>query len=156
MDTLLSLPLTVRWVCHSLWLAAMMHCAHSTVASELRNSVFSKHRCVPISVTVCDRLQCPTEHFSSLQKFLFQTVNPFALFFVSQVVVLTQVSVESFHLATSENMFVHNNSKHGRRNKKSDSTECKYLSDWRSSITGWTSGLIASLLFEFHCYTHRE
>lgn len=53
------------------------------------------------------------------------TFNP--LLFILQVVVLTQASVEGYTLAVSENMFVHNNSKHGRRTKKTDSTECKSL-----------------------------
>uniref|UniRef100_T1GY61 IPT/TIG domain-containing protein n=1 Tax=Megaselia scalaris TaxID=36166 RepID=T1GY61_MEGSC len=40
-----------------------------------------------------------------------------------QVVVTTQVSVEGPLLAVSENMFVHNNSKHGRKPKRLDGTE---------------------------------
>lgn len=40
-----------------------------------------------------------------------------------QVVIATQVSVEGPLLAISDNMFVHNNSKHGRRVKRLDTTE---------------------------------
>ncbi|XP_059225493.1 transcription factor collier isoform X2 [Stomoxys calcitrans] len=40
-----------------------------------------------------------------------------------QVVISTQVSVEGPLLAISDNMFVHNNSKHGRRAKRLDTTE---------------------------------
>lgn len=44
-----------------------------------------------------------------------------------QVVILTEVSVDSNLLAVSDNMFVHNNSKHGRRTKRVDPTDGKYL-----------------------------
>jgi len=37
-----------------------------------------------------------------------------------QVVISTQVTVEGPLLAVSDNMFVHNNSKHGRRAKRLD------------------------------------
>lgn len=37
-----------------------------------------------------------------------------------QVVIATQISVEGPLLAISDNMFVHNNSKHGRRAKRMD------------------------------------
>lgn len=40
-----------------------------------------------------------------------------------QVVIATQVSVDGPLLAISDNMFVHNNSKHGRRAKRLDPTE---------------------------------
>ena len=43
-----------------------------------------------------------------------------------QVVISTQVSVEAPSLAVSENMFVHNNSKHGRRAKRLDPQEGEY------------------------------
>lgn len=42
---------------------------------------------------------------------------------VSQVVVSTTVSVEGHVLAVSDNMFVHNNSKHGRRARRLDPSE---------------------------------
>ncbi|KAL5289457.1 EBF2 family protein [Megaselia abdita] len=40
-----------------------------------------------------------------------------------QIVIATQVSVEGPLLSISDNMFVHNNSKHGRRAKRLDATE---------------------------------
>ena len=43
-----------------------------------------------------------------------------------QVVVSPVPSVEGQLLAVSDNMFVHNNSKHGRRAKRLDPTEGKY------------------------------
>ena len=43
-----------------------------------------------------------------------------------QVVILTEVSVDSNILAVSDNMFVHNNSKHGRRTKRVDPAEGNY------------------------------
>ena len=42
------------------------------------------------------------------------------LFALIQVVLSTTVSVEPPLLAVSENMFVHNNSKHGRRTRRLD------------------------------------
>lgn len=41
----------------------------------------------------------------------------------TQVVVSTTVSVEGHVLAVSDNMFVHNNSKHGRRARRLDPSE---------------------------------
>lgn len=46
--------------------------------------------------------------------------------FVLQVVISTQVAVDGPLLAISDNMFVHNNSKHGRRAKRLDPTEGEY------------------------------
>ena len=43
-----------------------------------------------------------------------------------QVVISPVPSVEGQLLAVSDNMFVHNNSKHGRRAKRLDPTEGKY------------------------------
>lgn len=40
-----------------------------------------------------------------------------------QVVIASQVSVDGPLLAVSDNMFVHNNSKHGRRAKRLDPTD---------------------------------
>lgn len=42
---------------------------------------------------------------------------------VLQVVVSTTVSVDGHVLAVSDNMFVHNNSKHGRRARRLDPSE---------------------------------
>lgn len=50
------------------------------------------------------------------------------VFFSSfQVVIATQVTVDGPLLAISDNMFVHNNSKHGRRAKRLDPTEGTYV-----------------------------
>ena len=43
--------------------------------------------------------------------------------YVLQVVISSQVNVEGPLLAVSDNMFVHNNSKHGRRAKRLDASE---------------------------------
>lgn len=43
----------------------------------------------------------------------------------AQVVVSTTVNVDSHILAVSDNMFVHNNSKHGRRARRLDPSEGK-------------------------------
>lgn len=43
--------------------------------------------------------------------------------FCFQVVIATQVNVEGPLLAVSDNMFVHNNSKHGRRAKRLDPSD---------------------------------
>ena len=45
---------------------------------------------------------------------------------MSQVVISPTPSVEGQLLAVSDNMFVHNNSKHGRRAKRLDPSEGKY------------------------------
>ncbi|XP_025828869.1 transcription factor collier isoform X1 [Agrilus planipennis] len=65
-----------------------------------------------------------------------------------QVVIATQVSVEGPLLAISDNMFVHNNSKHGRRAKRLDPSEGLYpplpvatpCIKAISPSEGWTSG----------------
>lgn len=44
-------------------------------------------------------------------------------FFFLQVVVSTTVNVDGHVLAVSDNMFVHNNSKHGRRARRLDPSE---------------------------------
>ncbi|CAG10132.1 unnamed protein product [Tetraodon nigroviridis] len=67
---------------------------------------------------------------------------------VSKVVVSTTVSVEGHVLAVSDNMFVHNNSKHGRRARRLDPSEGtpSYLEHATPSIKaispseGWTTG----------------
>ena len=43
-----------------------------------------------------------------------------------QVVVSTTVNVDGHVLAVSDNMFVHNNSKHGRRARRLDPSEGYY------------------------------
>ncbi|XKL69375.1 hypothetical protein PGB90_007144 [Kerria lacca] len=65
-----------------------------------------------------------------------------------QVVLSTQVSVDGPLLVVSDNMFVHNNSKHGRRAKRLDPTEGLYpplpistpCIKALSPSEGWTSG----------------
>uniref|UniRef100_A0A665WH72 Transcription factor COE1-A n=1 Tax=Echeneis naucrates TaxID=173247 RepID=A0A665WH72_ECHNA len=59
-----------------------------------------------------------------------------------QVVVSTTVSVEGHVLAVSDNMFVHNNSKHGRRARRLDPSEGtpSYLEHAISPSEGWTTG----------------
>ncbi|KPM04552.1 transcription factor collier-like protein [Sarcoptes scabiei] len=61
-----------------------------------------------------------------------------------QVVILTEVSVESNILAVSDNMFVHNNSKHGRRTKRIDPTDAPFADapciKAISPNEGWTIG----------------
>jgi early B-cell factor len=53
---------------------------------------------------------------------MFTTVRIFTFLFL-QVVISTQVGVDGPLLAISDNMFVHNNSKHGRRAKRLDPAE---------------------------------
>ncbi|XP_054258157.1 transcription factor collier [Macrosteles quadrilineatus] len=65
-----------------------------------------------------------------------------------QVVISTQISVEGPLLAVSDNMFVHNNSKHGRRAKRLDPSDGLYpplpvatpCIKAISPSEGWTSG----------------
>uniref|UniRef100_A0A672RME6 EBF transcription factor 1 n=1 Tax=Sinocyclocheilus grahami TaxID=75366 RepID=A0A672RME6_SINGR len=59
-----------------------------------------------------------------------------------QVVVSTTVSVDGHVLAVSDNMFVHNNSKHGRRARRLDPSEGtpSYLEHAISPSEGWTTG----------------
>lgn len=51
-----------------------------------------------------------------------------------QVVVSTTVNVDGHVLAVSDNMFVHNNSKHGRRARRLDPSEGKVV---RSMLIGF-------------------
>uniref|UniRef100_T1IIY7 IPT/TIG domain-containing protein n=1 Tax=Strigamia maritima TaxID=126957 RepID=T1IIY7_STRMM len=57
-----------------------------------------------------------------------------------QVVISTQVNVEGPLLSVSDNMFVHNNSKHGRRAKRLDPSEATPCIKAISPSEGWTSG----------------
>ncbi|CAN7990677.1 unnamed protein product [Ixodes hexagonus] len=61
-----------------------------------------------------------------------------------QVVISSQVNVEGPLLAVSDNMFVHNNSKHGRRAKRLDPTEVPFAATpcikAISPSEGWTTG----------------
>ena len=62
-------------------------------------------------------------HNKEQQMYLYMILNYFD--FYSQVVITPVSSVEGNLLAVSDNMFVHNNSKHGRRSKRLDPTDGK-------------------------------
>jgi hypothetical protein len=47
----------------------------------------------------------------------------YLFYFLLQVIISTQVGVDGPLLAVSDNMFVHNNSKHGRRAKRLDPSD---------------------------------
>ncbi|XP_038846476.1 transcription factor COE3 isoform X3 [Salvelinus namaycush] len=57
-----------------------------------------------------------------------------------QVVVSTTVNVDGHVLAVSDNMFVHNNSKHGRRARRLDPSEATPCIKAISPSEGWTTG----------------
>ncbi|XP_035290407.1 transcription factor COE1 isoform X2 [Anguilla anguilla] len=57
-----------------------------------------------------------------------------------QVVVSTTVNVDGHVLAVSDNMFVHNNSKHGRRARRLDPSEAAPCIKAISPSEGWTTG----------------
>ncbi|XP_048459743.1 transcription factor COE1-A [Rhincodon typus] len=57
-----------------------------------------------------------------------------------QVVVSTTVNVDGHVLAISDNMFVHNNSKHGRRARRLDPSEATPCIKAISPSEGWTTG----------------
>ncbi|NWU88085.1 COE3 factor, partial [Onychorhynchus coronatus] len=57
-----------------------------------------------------------------------------------QVVVSTTVHVDGHVLAVSDNMFVHNNSKHGRRARRLDPAEATPCIKAISPSEGWTTG----------------
>uniref|UniRef100_A0A674HTR6 Transcription factor COE4 n=1 Tax=Taeniopygia guttata TaxID=59729 RepID=A0A674HTR6_TAEGU len=57
-----------------------------------------------------------------------------------QVVVSTTVHVDGHVLAVSDNMFVHNNSKHGRRARRLDPSEATPCIKAISPSEGWTTG----------------
>lgn len=59
----------------------------------------------------------------NLENLTVFTNQPTNILFPLQIVIATQVSVEGPLLSISDNMFVHNNSKHGRRAKRLDATE---------------------------------
>ncbi|KAH9414875.1 Transcription factor COE2, partial [Dermatophagoides pteronyssinus] len=71
-------------------------------------------------------------------------VDKIQFFVIEAVVILTQVSVDSNILAVSDNMFVHNNSKHGRRTKRIDPTDAPFAAapciKAISPSEGWTIG----------------
>ncbi|XP_035274831.1 transcription factor COE3-like isoform X10 [Anguilla rostrata] len=57
-----------------------------------------------------------------------------------QVVVSTTLNVDGHVLAVSDNMFVHNNSKHGRRARRLDPSEATPCIKAISPSEGWTTG----------------
>ncbi|KAM8938608.1 transcription factor COE3-like isoform 6-T6 [Pelodytes ibericus] len=57
-----------------------------------------------------------------------------------QVVVCTTINVDGHVLAVSDNMFVHNNSKHGRRARRLDPSEATPCIKAISPSEGWTTG----------------
>nr|XP_026694510.1 transcription factor protein isoform X1 [Ciona intestinalis] len=57
-----------------------------------------------------------------------------------QVVVSTTVHVDGHVLAVSDNMFVHNNSKHGRRARRVDPSEASPTIKAINPAEGWTTG----------------
>ncbi|XP_042200410.1 transcription factor COE2 [Callorhinchus milii] len=57
-----------------------------------------------------------------------------------QVVLSTTMNVDGHVLAVSDNMFVHNNSKHGRRARRLDPTEATPSIKAVSPSEGWTTG----------------
>ncbi|XP_075429846.1 transcription factor COE3-like isoform X2 [Ascaphus truei] len=57
-----------------------------------------------------------------------------------QVVICTTVNVDGHVLAVSDNMFVHNNSKHGRRARRLDPSEATPCIKAISPSEGWTTG----------------
>ncbi|XP_034399865.1 transcription factor COE3-like isoform X4 [Cyclopterus lumpus] len=57
-----------------------------------------------------------------------------------QVVVSTTVNVDGHVLSVSDNMFVHNNSKHGRRARRLDPSEATPCIKAISPSEGWTTG----------------
>ncbi|KFO38101.1 Transcription factor COE2 [Fukomys damarensis] len=58
----------------------------------------------------------------------------------TQVVLSTTVNVDGHVLAVSDNMFVHNNSKHGRRARRLDPSEATPCIKAISPSEGWTTG----------------
>ncbi|ELW62553.1 Transcription factor COE2 [Tupaia chinensis] len=60
--------------------------------------------------------------------------------FVFKVVLSTTVNVDGHVLAVSDNMFVHNNSKHGRRARRLDPSEATPCIKAISPSEGWTTG----------------
>ncbi|XP_035257035.1 transcription factor COE3-like isoform X5 [Anguilla anguilla] len=66
--------------------------------------------------------------------------NPRDMRRFQQVVVSTTANVDGHVLAVSDNMFVHNNSKHGRRARRLDPSEATPCIKAISPSEGWTTG----------------
>ncbi|XP_040191458.1 transcription factor COE3-like isoform X3 [Rana temporaria] len=69
-----------------------------------------------------------------------------------QVVVSTTINVDGHVLAVSDNMFVHNNSKHGRRARRLDPTEATPCIKAISPSEGWTTGGATVILIGDHFF----
>ncbi|XP_068122179.1 transcription factor COE3-like isoform X2 [Hyperolius riggenbachi] len=69
-----------------------------------------------------------------------------------QVVVSTTVNVDGHVLAVSDNMFVHNNSKHGRRARRLDPSEATPCIKAISPSEGWTTGGATVILIGDHFF----
>uniref|UniRef100_A0A3Q0S6H7 EBF transcription factor 1 n=1 Tax=Amphilophus citrinellus TaxID=61819 RepID=A0A3Q0S6H7_AMPCI len=84
----------------------------------------------------CDKKSCGNRNETPSDPVI---IDRFSRFNLSQVVVSTTVSVEGHVLAVSDNMFVHNNSKHGRRARRLDPSEGTPIKAISPS-EGWTTG----------------
>ncbi|CAB1325476.1 unnamed protein product [Coregonus sp. 'balchen'] len=71
-----------------------------------------------------------------------------------QVVVSTTVNVDGHVLAVSDNMFVHNNSKHGRRARRLDPSEVLWLFGQISCRQDHLVSLSVSILLCLVCISH--
>lgn len=95
--------------------------------------------------------QCISMNFFTQAQCRDWTCHQTIFTFSSQVVVSTTVNVDGHVLAVSDNMFVHNNSKHGRRARRldpSEGTATPYLENGRH-ISHNTIICRASLTFSF-------
>lgn len=64
-----------------------------------------------------------SSNIHSIQFHIQANNNHLSALFSPQVVISTTVNVDGHVLAVSDNMFVHNNSKHGRRARRLDPSE---------------------------------
>lgn len=120
-----------------------MQKTHSSVAPLVRR-VRHKHQLLcEIAVQFSSAPSCYLFNLCLFPTMLlYENVHSFSLS-CPQVVVSTTVNVDGHVLAVSDNMFVHNNSKHGRRARRLDPSEGtpSYLEHGRRIIfIGW------------HCY----
>uniref|UniRef100_A0A8C2Y5G0 EBF transcription factor 3 n=1 Tax=Coturnix japonica TaxID=93934 RepID=A0A8C2Y5G0_COTJA len=99
----------------------------------------------------CDKKSCGNRNETPSDPVIIDRLLKFFLFFLPfQVVVSTTVNVDGHVLAVSDNMFVHNNSKHGRRARRLDPSEGTAPSYLENAATpcikaispseGWTTG----------------